>query len=61
METLDGSNFSHPAHIRPGVPADKLGSLLLPPFSYLYGLARLDVAGSAVGLALVGCLLILIA
>jgi len=38
-----------------------LCSLLLPPLSYLYGLARLDVAGSAIGLALLGCLLILVA
>jgi len=38
-----------------------LCSVLLPPLAYLYGLARLDVAGSAIGLALLGCFLILIA
>jgi hypothetical protein len=38
-----------------------LCTLLLPPFSYLYGIARLDVAGSAIGLAVIGWVLILFA
>ena len=35
-----------------------LCTLFLPPLSYLYGLARLDKAGEALLLALVGWLLI---
>ena len=35
-----------------------LCTLLLPPLSYLYGLARLDKAGQALLLAVIGWLLI---
>ena len=35
-----------------------LCTLFLPPLSYLYGLARLDKAGEAILLAVVGWLLI---
>jgi hypothetical protein len=38
-----------------------LCSLLLPPVSYLYGLFRLDKAGEAIALAVVGCVLLLLA
>jgi hypothetical protein len=36
-----------------------LCTLLLPPLSYLYGLFRLDKAGEAIALAVVGSLLVL--
>jgi len=38
-----------------------LCTLLLPPLSYLYGLARLDKAGQALLLAAIGWVLILVA
>lgn len=38
-----------------------LCSLLLPPLSYIYGLFRLDKAGEAMVLAVVGWILILLA
>ena len=38
-----------------------LCTLFLPPLSYLYGLARLDKAGEAILLAVVGWILILMA
>jgi hypothetical protein len=38
-----------------------LCSLLLPPLSYLYGVFRLDKAGEALALAVVGWLLIFLA
>jgi hypothetical protein len=36
-----------------------LCTLLLPPLSYLYGLFRLDKAGEAIALAVVGSLMVL--
>jgi len=38
-----------------------LCSLLLPPLSYLYGIFRLDKAGEALGLAVIGWVLIFLA
>ena len=38
-----------------------LCTLLLPPLSYLYGLFRLDKAGEALGLAIVGWLMVWLA
>ena len=38
-----------------------LCTLFLPPLSYFYGLARLDKAGGALGLALFGWILIWLA
>ena len=38
-----------------------LCTLLLPPLSYLYGLARLDKAGQALLLAAIGWILIFLA
>lgn len=38
-----------------------LCSLLLPPVSYLYGLFRLDKAGEAIALAVVGWILLYLA
>ena len=38
-----------------------LCTLFLPPLSYLYGLFRLDKAGEALGLAVVGWLLVFLA
>ncbi|MGK0441198.1 MAG: hypothetical protein ACJA0N_000995 [Pseudohongiellaceae bacterium] len=35
-----------------------LCSLFLPPFSYLYGLFRLDVAKDAITLAVIGLILV---
>ncbi|MEQ9395623.1 hypothetical protein [Haliea sp.] len=35
-----------------------LCTLILPPFAYLYGLFRLDKAGQAILLALIGVILI---
>ncbi len=35
-----------------------LFTLLLPPLSYLYGLFRLDKAGQALLLAVIGCVLL---
>jgi hypothetical protein len=38
-----------------------LCTLLLPPLSYLYGLFRLDRAGEAIGLAILGWVMVLLA
>ncbi|MEM8661679.1 MAG: hypothetical protein AAGF35_12405 [Pseudomonadota bacterium] len=38
-----------------------LCTLILPPLSYLYGLSRWNIAGNAILLAVVGCLLLLLA
>ena len=38
-----------------------LCTLLLPPLSYLYGLSRLDKAGSALGVAAIGWVLLFLA
>lgn len=38
-----------------------LCTLLLPPLSYLYALFRLDKAGEAIGLAVVGCTMVFLA
>jgi hypothetical protein len=38
-----------------------LCTLLLPPFSYLYGLTRLETAGGALTLAAVGWVLVFLA
>ncbi len=38
-----------------------LCSLLLPPLSYCYALFRLDKAGEAVVLAVIGCVLLILA
>lgn len=35
-----------------------LCTVLLPPFAYLYGLFRLDVAKDAILLSIIGCLLL---
>lgn len=37
-----------------------LCTALLPPLSYCYGLLRLDIAGSSLVLAFVGCVLVLL-
>ena len=38
-----------------------LSAVLLPPFAYLYGLLRLDKAWESVGLAILGCVLVMMA
>ena len=36
-----------------------LSAVLVPPFAYFYGLFRLDKAWEAIGLAVLGCVLVM--